>query len=466
MSAPNVRNCDDFLMPYHTSSRRITHKPTHTSAPISPRHTPSPKPAQRDRSGRCASWAFLADPTQFRTGEKEQECSRTAGVVFGYGTRIGLFLHFSSFIHESLVLPLHNATQLFDLKTEIPDSEYATFADFHVSDDALPNFCGFRSLIQALNRDDSHSEVDLETRAQVKHKSMEIPGDAVPSDKHSKNIGARVEAEYLQIILSWIFVCLNLLFQGFSMCISTLRSGIQEDSSSDILLGFYDELVEPYEAADDPADFCEQEDIESRGETIPPDNNFTLNSDPFTRSEYSFDSKLTHGVFQEVDNRPTTAPEFEPDSDRHHLSDRQHNLRKPFISFEPSIDETRNHEPFERAESQSFFPCACYVDYPPLRPCEASSESTPEPDQVFEEIIAPVTDAVPPNKDSASIRIRFEAEYLQFIASSIFAWWLNSFSRARFTLKSPVHADPQDDPNSEDPYRTADDSTDILLIHG
>ncbi|KAJ6568602.1 ankyrin repeat-containing domain protein [Mycena capillaripes] len=102
------------------------------------------------------------------------------------------------------------------------------------------------------------------------YNAVEIPNGAVPPDKHAPDIEARVEAEYLKILLSWIFVWLDLLSQGFSTCILTLRSGIQEDLSSDSVLGAYDELVEPYEAVDDPADFCEQEDIKSRSETIPP----------------------------------------------------------------------------------------------------------------------------------------------------------------------------------------------------
>jgi hypothetical protein len=90
-------------------------------------------------------------------------------------------------------------------------------------------FCGFLSSIQALIRDDSHSKINLETSVQAgevcepadefdfpEYKSMEIPDKAVPPDKYSKNIGARAEAEYLQIVLSWILVCLNLLSQGFS----------------------------------------------------------------------------------------------------------------------------------------------------------------------------------------------------------------------------------------------------------
>jgi hypothetical protein len=189
----------------------------------------------------------------------------------------------------------------------------------------------------------------------------------------------------------WEFV-----FSGFCSIKSAIQPLFCDDSVPEIP---DPAVIDSCEPMDDDRDFCGQDRIDIFAEPVPPDKSFSSHFDLFVHPERSLDSELTDIVVQDIADFSTALPHVQAikldnppeatysDSVHYCEQDFQHDLRKYFISFEPSTEHPSNHELFIGAEHQPFFPCACYVDYFVPQLFELSSQSFHATNRLSDRII-------------------------------------------------------------------------------
>ncbi|KAJ7099648.1 hypothetical protein C8R44DRAFT_888357 [Mycena epipterygia] len=322
--------------------------------------------------------------------------------------------------------------ELFDIQTDIHVREPAEFAYFGTPDDDPP---GYPRFIATSMSSFSFAQVQM-------------------------------KAEYLQFIIPWLLLCWNLLSRVFFRVVTALRAFVHDNSTSEADLEQDFVAIEPCSPTDDAPDFRGQDSVEISCEPVPPDKSLRcFNPEPHIHSKNSSDSELMYASLQDTNDPFPTPPQVQvierdhpprnTDSDLVHQHEQnfQHDLRKSFISFEPSTEYPSNNEPFKRAESQHFLPCASYVDYfvpelfEPIVVCasisdRAPAESThPEDDPPsYEQSIST------PQSSFAYARPRLKAEYLRLIPCSI-SLYLDSVLRLLFKILSRFSVINEDVPN-------------------
>ncbi|KAJ7861605.1 hypothetical protein B0H13DRAFT_1900445 [Mycena leptocephala] len=214
------------------------------------------------------------------------------------------------------------------------------------------------------------------------------PGDDPPSYQPSTAASKssfpftqpQIRAEYLYFIVSWIFGCLNLLAQGLFRVLSILPVFIQDEPDLEPHPEQDLRLIQSCEPFNDALDVRRQDCVGLLAEPVPPDKSlFTQNSDTFKEP---YDSTLTSSLLQSFKDRfRREANELSHALDRTESHSDNQNDRKSYIFFEPSTELLSNHEPFKRAEPQSFSSCASYTDYFEADSFESNSQSIPQVDQ-------------------------------------------------------------------------------------
>jgi hypothetical protein len=225
----------------------------------------------------------------------------------------------------------------------------------------------------------------------------------------SQSTQAEIKAEYLQSIVVWIMWYWRLVWQGFWMLKTALRVLVHEGFASEIVNSV---VIDSCEFTDNPCEFAD-DCIDGFAEPVPPDKILHSHLDSFLRSENLSIKDIVQDTqrsspFPQVQATELDDPLNIADSDliQSHRQDFQHDKCKPFISFEPITEHPSNYEPFKRAEHQSFFPCASYVDYFVPQLFEPSSEPVSSPNRVFEQIVpagCPEPDDDPPSYQESVI---------------------------------------------------------------
>ncbi|KAJ7339712.1 hypothetical protein DFH08DRAFT_875422 [Mycena albidolilacea] len=272
--------------------------------------------------------------------------------------------------------------------------------------------------------------------------SYQPPIPAIPSPPLTK---AQIKAEYLELIMLWLIFLWSLLSQGFRLVKSAIPYN-WDDSALD--LRDYGVNI-----TDDVRDICGQDEVEVYADPVPPDKSSSPHCEPidFKISLYSEPMNID---LQDIFLYPISISEpnhlliFDADlkSLLCHGPSFQQDMRKFFISFEPSTESPSHNEPFKRAESQPFSSCARYVDYFVSQVFESSLERVPKSDEVSEHV--PESGDDPPSyqeselaskSDFVSTNHRKKAKYFSFILDA-FQVSLKSLSRLVFESTPKVEA--------------------------
>ncbi|KAF8131741.1 hypothetical protein K438DRAFT_1788205 [Mycena galopus ATCC 62051] len=188
---------------------------------------------------------------------------------------------------------------------------------------------------------------------------LSAPENDPPSYQPSASISslqstqAEIKAEYLQFIVVWIMLGWRIVSQGFWLLKTALRVIVLEGFASKIANSV---VIDSSDFTGNSREFAD-DSIDSFAEPVPPDKSF--HSDPLIHSKNSSDSELMNAGSQDTNDLFPTSPhiqfielDYSPkntdsDSVHSHEHDFQHDLRKSFISFEPSTEYPSNHEPFQ-----------------------------------------------------------------------------------------------------------------------
>ncbi|KAF8132684.1 hypothetical protein K438DRAFT_1787871 [Mycena galopus ATCC 62051] len=189
--------------------------------------------------------------------------------------------------------------------------------------------------------------------------NLSVPENDPPSYQPSASISslqstqAEIKAEYLQFIVVWIMLGWRIVSQGFWLLKTALRVIVLEGFASEIANSV---VIDSSDFTGNSREFAD-DSIDSFAEPVPPDKSF--HSDPLIHSKNSSDSELMNAGSQDTNDLFPTSPhiqfielDYSPkntdsDSVHSHEHDFQHDLRKSFISFEPSTEYPSNHEPFK-----------------------------------------------------------------------------------------------------------------------
>ncbi|KAJ6481533.1 hypothetical protein C8R47DRAFT_590684 [Mycena vitilis] len=167
-------------------------------------------------------------------------------------------------------------------------------------------FCTMISTARAFVFEKVHFEIQVlsfcKPRDDIGSTAIKIIEDDVPPDKTSEHSSTCIAfgAEYFCFVISCLFPCWNL----FSRARMKVEAEVHTDSQDDRTLQGPDvEVMYEGDRADDSTNFSGQDDIELRGDAVPPDKSILPSSpDPFPFAKYSIASQLIFPFSQDFED--------------------------------------------------------------------------------------------------------------------------------------------------------------------